>query len=75
MAFEDVPEMVKCLTQLNSELDKMSKHMQALKDQVASQNYSAKDGVDLLALKNQLLLRLVVILGSPDTVMCRSFLH
>jgi len=49
--------MVKCLSQLNSELDNMNKLARSLKEQVATQKCSSMDGVDLLGLKNQLLLR------------------
>lgn len=57
MAFEDVPEMSKYLLRLNSELEQMTKHVGALKEQVDSRKYSLNDGVDLLTLKNQLLTR------------------
>ena len=57
LAAEEVPEMVKCLSRLNGELDNMNKLALSLKEQVAAQEYSSKEGVDLLGLKNQLLLR------------------
>ncbi len=53
----EVPLALKYFSELNAELDKMTQQMQSLKEQVISQSYSAKDGVDLLGLKNYLLLR------------------
>lgn len=53
----EVPLALKYFSELNAELDKMTQQMQSLKEQVISQSYSAKDGVDLLDLKNYLLLR------------------
>lgn len=57
MASAEIPEAVKCLSELNTELDKMAEQVQCLKEQMISQKYSALDGVDLLGLKNHLLLR------------------
>lgn len=55
----DVPVMTRYLSQINSQLEKVREHAALLKQHVDSQKFGAKEGVDLLGLKNQLLLRCV----------------
>lgn len=56
---QDAPVMTSYLSQINTQLEKVRQHAFLLKEHVLEQKFGAKEGVDLLGLKNQLLLRFV----------------
>ena len=56
---QDVPVMTSYLSRINSQLEKVREHAEKLKEYVHTLKFGAKEGVDLLELKNQLVLRLV----------------
>ena len=59
---KDVPIMSNYLVQINSQLEKIRAHADLLEEHVLTQKFEAKEGVDLLGLKNELLLRFVLVL-------------